>query len=101
MGEPSAESLVRARVWMSDYEDADWDENDLARLLDTITSLTSDLQRTREALALCENSLSCFLESTDFVVSVGGNPIVVDAMLDAARNGMSRARSLLTPPTGT
>jgi hypothetical protein len=36
VGKPSAESLVRARVWMSDYEDADWDENDLARLLDTI-----------------------------------------------------------------
>lgn len=49
----------------------------------------------REALVLCENSLSCFIDSKDFDVTVGGNPIVVDAMLGHARVALNRAREAI------
>lgn len=38
-------------------------------------------------------ALTCFLDDERFQVAVGGNPIVVDRMLDEARAALAKARA--------
>lgn len=94
----------------SDWEDDDWTARNWANaehiaasnplavlgLIHRIQSLTSSLERCREALTLSENALACFLETPEFVVTVGGNPIVVDGMLSMSRTALTKTREALS-----
>lgn len=88
----AADLYVKANFSPVDYiTTCDCGNLDLER--DDILNLARAYRKTREREERLIGVLFNFLENPLFTVSVGGNPIVVEAMLNRARAALKEAQS--------